>query len=83
MTTGLPHIGYAVLERSESYGISSLDHEIFLEADQAAIDAEWHAEHLTGSYADAGDTKVEVVSILLTAEQYSDIANALYAGPLA
>ena len=61
--------GYAVLERSESLGISHLCFEIFDTHEEAAEHATWSAKHLTGSFADAGDTTCEVVTVLRSAER--------------
>lgn len=51
-------LGYAVLESSERAGISSLNFEIYEERADADERAEWH------TYADAGDTVCEVVTIV-------------------
>lgn len=72
--------GYAVLQRTESIGIHSLDDEVFFDQAEAAERAQWVSEHLTGSYADAGDTKVEVVGVVLTDDQYADLCEEFDAG---
>lgn len=63
--------GYCVLEQSESAGLSSLDHEVYLNYDEATERAAWMADHLTGSYADAGDTTCSVVGFELTKKQHA------------
>lgn len=64
---------YAVLEQSEKAGLSSLDDMVYLNRDEATERAAWLADHLTGSYRDAGDTTCSVVGFELTAKQHAVI----------
>lgn len=72
--------GYAVLERTNSLGLACLDGEVFLNYEEAVERSKWLADHLTGSYADAGDTTCEVVGIELSNGQYADLLDALDVG---